>query len=49
MYAEVAWVLVSLRTKVQLQTILNLEYLPDFLSVSHDYGNIQRGVPRSLQ
>ena len=33
MYAEVAWVLVSLRTQVQPQVILD----PDYLSVSYDY------------
>ena len=38
MYAELAWVLVSLGTKVQLQIILDPDYLPDNLSVSYDYG-----------
>ena len=38
MYAELAWVLVSLGTKVQLQIILDPDYLPDYLSVSYDYG-----------
>ena len=37
MYAEVAWVLVSPGTRVQLQVILNPDYLPDYLSVSYDY------------
>ena len=37
MYAEVAWVLVSSRTQVQPQVILDPDYLPDYLSVSHDY------------
>ena len=31
MYAEVAWVLVSSETYVQLQAILNPDYLPDYL------------------
>ena len=38
MYAEVAWVLVSLETQVQPQIILDPDYLPDYLSVSYDYG-----------
>ena len=38
MYAEVAWELVSLGTQVQLQVILDPDYLPDYLSVSYDYG-----------
>ena len=37
MYSEVAWVLVSSRTQVQLQMILEPGYLPDYLSVSYDY------------
>ena len=37
MYAEVAWVLVSLGTQVHLQIILDPDYLPDYRSVSHDY------------
>ena len=37
MYAEVAWVLVSLRTQVQPQIILDPDYLPDYLFVSEDY------------
>ena len=38
MYDEVAWVLVSSRTQVQLDTILDPEdYLPEYLSVSYDY------------
>ena len=39
MYAEVAWVLVSSRTQVQSQVILDPDYLPDHLSVSYDYDN----------
>ena len=39
MYAEVSWVLVSSRTQVQPQVILNPEYLPDYLSVSYDYNS----------
>ena len=38
MYAEVAWVLVSSGTQVQLQVIPDPDYLPDYLSISHDYG-----------
>ena len=41
MYAEVAWVLVSLGTQVQPQVILDPNYLPDYLSVSYDYDEIQ--------
>ena len=37
MYAEVGRVLVSSRTRVQLQIILDPNYLPDYLSVSYDY------------
>ena len=39
MYAEVAWELVSSRTQVQLQIIINPDYLPDYLSVSYDYAS----------
>ena len=38
MYAEIAWVPVSSGTQVQLQVILDPDYLPDYLSVSYDYG-----------
>ena len=38
MYAEVAWVLVSLGTQVQPHVILDPDYYPDYLSVSYDYG-----------
>ena len=41
MYAEVAWVLVSSRTQVQPQVILDPDYLPDYLPVSYDYDNIK--------
>ena len=41
MYAEVAWVLISLGTQVQPQIILDPDYLPDYLSVSYDYGVTQ--------
>ena len=37
-HVEVAWVLVSLGTQVQPQIILNPDYLPDYASVSCDYG-----------
>ena len=38
MYVDVAWVLVSLGTQVQLQIILNPNYLPGCYFVSYDYG-----------
>ena len=38
MNSKVACVLVSSGTQVQLQIILDPDYLPDYLSVSHDYG-----------
>ena len=37
MYSEVAWVLLSWGTQVQLQITLDPDYLLDYLSVSHDY------------
>ena len=37
MYAEVAWVLVSLETQVQPPLILDPDYLPDYLFISDDY------------
>ena len=37
MYAEVAWVLVSSGTQVQLQIIQDPDYLRDDLSVFYDY------------
>ena len=37
MISEVAWVLVSSRTQVQPQIILDPDYLPDYFSVSYDY------------
>ena len=37
MYAEIAWVLVSLGTQVQPQVTLDPVYLPDYPSVSYDY------------
>ena len=39
MYCEVAWVLVSLETQFQPQITLEPGYLPDYPSVSYDYGN----------
>ena len=36
-YSEVALVLVSLGTQVWPQVILDLDFLPDHLSVSYDY------------
>ena len=38
MYVEIAWVLVSSITQVQPQVMLDPDYLPDYLSVSYDYG-----------
>ena len=38
MNSEVSWVLVSSRTQVQPQTILDPDYLPNYLSLSYDYG-----------
>ena len=40
MYAEVAWVLVFSGTEVQLQIILDPDYLPDYHSVSYEYDYI---------
>ena len=40
MYAEVAWVLVSSGPQVQWQIILYPDSLPDYLSASFDYVNI---------
>ena len=37
MYAEIAWVLVSSKTQIQPQVILDPDYLPDYLSISYDY------------
>ena len=37
MYSEASWVLVSSGTQVQLEIILEPDYLPDYLSVSYDY------------
>ena len=39
MHAEIAWVLVSPVTQVQLEIILDPDYRPDYLSVSYDYGS----------
>ena len=49
MYAEVAWVLVSLGTQVQLQVILDPDYLPDYPSVSYDYEKRRRHMPITEQ
>ena len=38
MYSKVALMLVYLGTQVQAQIIRKLNYLPDYLSVSYDYG-----------
>ena len=42
MYSEVAWVLASSGTQGQLQIILELDYLPDHLSVSYEYNQSHR-------
>ena len=39
MHGEIGWILVSSGTQVQSQVILDPDYLADYLSVSHDYGN----------
>ena len=44
MYSDIAWVLVSSRTQVQPEIILDSDYLPDYLSISHDY-NISKYNP----
>ena len=38
MNSEVAWVVVSLETQIQQQIILDPDFLPDYLSVSYNYG-----------
>ena len=40
MNSEVTWVLVSSGTQIQPQIILDPDYLPGYLSVSYDYGDI---------
>ena len=40
MYSQVTWLLMSSRTQVQQQIILDLDYLPDCRSVSYGYGRI---------
>ena len=47
MYAEVAWVLVSSRTQVQPQIILDSDHLRDYLSVSYDY--LKRNMEKNLK
>ena len=37
MNSDVAWVLASWGSQVQLQIMLNPDYLSDYLSVSYDY------------
>ena len=39
LYSDVFWELVSSGTQVQTQIILEPGYLPDYLSVSYDYGS----------
>ena len=38
MHAEVAWLIVSSGTQVQSQIMLDPNYLPNYPSVSYDYG-----------
>ena len=38
LHSEIAWVLVSSGTQVQQRIILDPDYLPEYLSVSYDYG-----------
>ena len=42
MYSEVAWVLVSSRTQVQPQLILNPDYLLECRSTSYGYDEIKQ-------
>ena len=49
MYAEVAWVLVSSGTQVEPQVILDPDYLPDYLSLSYDYGNTNLKFSKLLE
>ena len=42
MSTEVAWILVSLGTDVQPQILFDPNYLPDYLSVSYDYGDSKK-------
>ena len=48
MNSEVAWVLVSLGSQVQPQIILDPDYLPEYLSVSCDYAQINFSVCKPL-
>ena len=48
MYSEVAWVLVSLETQVQPQIILDPDYVLGYLSVSYDYGYINKYIRTEL-
>ena len=43
MNSEVAWVLVSSESQVQPKIILDPDYLPDYLSLSYDYGSSKEG------
>ena len=49
MNSEVAWVLVPSGTQVEPQITLDLDYLPDYLSVSHGYTNIFQGRLKKLK
>ena len=42
MHAEIAWALASSGAQVQPQIILDPDYLPEYLSVSYDYGARER-------
>ena len=43
-YADVAWVLVSSGTQIQLQIIPDPDYLSDLLFFFYDYGYMQRST-----
>ena len=47
-YSEIAWVPVSSGNQVQLETKLNPDYLPDYLSVSYDYGKTENLKPKRV-
>ena len=44
MYSEVAWVLVSSGIQVQLQIMLNPEYLSDCISISYDHAYLNSSL-----
>ena len=48
MNSEVAWVLVSSETQVQPQIMLDPDYLPNYLSISYDYAEINVKLKRNI-